>query len=123
MKDSTKRNLVIFLPASICAAAGLIVVPLLADNLAVNDAIYLYDGFEIYVNQNCYDNLTVQLFDSNGSIVFEGNMNNESMWNTSLTLTISFRDIAYLMAPFDYGYDRDGIIEQIADQMDNLEDK
>ena len=69
------------------------------------------------LNQSYLTNDTIRLLDENGTVLFEGMMDNESMWNITLTLNMTFKDFINMMIPYNFDYDSQGIINQVAEQL------
>jgi len=85
------------------------------ENNNVNDSQFF--DYDIKINQSFLDNQTINLYDKNGTLLFEGLINNETLWNTSLNLTMTFREFVNMIAPYIFDYDMYKIIEQVAYQL------
>ena len=117
MKEATKHLLIFY--CIICIICILILISINIENINT----FLVDNeddtdFGIEFNESYFENQSIVIMDENYTIIFEGKMNNETMWNTTLTLTMTFRDFASLIArdkPDNYNMFE--IVKQVADQL------
>ncbi len=77
-----------------------------------------YSELEIYMNNSWKNDTSIVIHNSNGTEIFRGDWNNETLMNTTLYLEINFREFIYLIMPtFQNNTFLYTVFEQIAEQL------
>lgn len=81
-----------------------------------------YPDIVLYMNNSLKNDTRIVIHDSNGTIIFEGDYNNETLMNTSLNLNITLRQFIYLIMPtFHNNTFQYEVFEQIAKQLNEVD--
>lgn len=118
-------NLIIVITITICIISSYYVYTykyndenVINDDIQSNDFTFNNHNFTLSVNDSMFHNII--LIGKNGTKLFECSMTNETMLDTTLNITMTFRDFINFYIPYNFDYNMFDIIEQVAKQLNEV---